>query len=112
MLLLGILGDGALLSGRIGVGLGFAMTLGLMFCVPYSVASVGILRRKRFGVVTFLVMWTLTIVGMFAPLFSLRAWSADARLRMSISALVALLVLVVPNYRYFAKRWKLCLQER
>jgi len=105
-LFLGILGEGALLSGRFGVGGEFAIVFGLIFCVPYAVASLGVLRRRRFGVVTFLAMWTLTVFGMFTPFFSLGPRSADARIRVIILALAALLVLVVPNYWYFAKRWK------
>jgi hypothetical protein len=89
-----------------GSGLGLFIFAGLIVCVPYGVASIGILRRKRFGVVTFLTLWTITVLAMFSPFLSIGARSADALLKLGISALVALLVLVAPNYWYFARRWK------
>ena len=101
---LGILSSGSL-GSRAGVGL-ITVTFVLVFCIPYVVASVGILHRKRFGVVTFLATWTITVLAMFAPFLSMGARSADVRLRMGISAIVALLVLVAPNYIYFVRRWR------
>jgi hypothetical protein len=112
---LSIVALGILSSGRIGslasVGLGFGIVFGLVFCMPYAVASVGILRRKRFGVVTFLAMWSITVLGMFVPFLSMGARSTDVRVKMGISAVIALLVLVAPNYIYFAKRWKIMSEE-
>jgi len=89
---------------------GFGFVLAILVVTPFTVASVGILRRKRFGVIVFLAMWAITVLAMCAgPVLTLFGGKVSGEVAVRAGALgaLALGLLVVPNCIYFAKRWKL-----
>jgi hypothetical protein len=91
---------------------GAVLMMMCIFATPYAIASSGLLRRKRFGVVTFLAMWTFTVLAFTFGAFSgpflrvSRVMPTDRAERTILAAVLGLGILVAPNYVYFLKRWK------
>jgi hypothetical protein len=93
-----------LLSSSLALGL-VTVILALIVAVPFATASIGLLRRRRFGVVAFLVTGTL-----LQCLTAASTLGGGSKARLGI--LITLLVFVIPNYIYFAKRWSLMAREK